>query len=129
MSSGKNILVCVTQQKTCERLIRNASEMIKDPGDNLFVLHVAKNDWNFLNNIKESEALEYLFGISKSVGANLTVLRSDKIVETIAKFVEDNKINYLVMGESPNDHKENNFYSALKAILKNVEIYVVPANL
>jgi len=103
--------------------------MIKDPGDNLFVLHVAKNDWNFLNNIKESEALEYLFGISKSVGANLTVLRSDKIVETIAKFVEDNKINYLVMGESPNDHKENNFYSALKAILKNVEIYVVPANL
>jgi K+-sensing histidine kinase KdpD len=129
LSSIKNILVCVTQQKTCERLIRKASELVKDPLDNLFVLHVAKNEWNFLDNIKESEALEYLFGISKSVGANLTVLRSDKIVDAIAKFVEENKINFLIMGESPNDHKENNFYSALKGILKNVEIEIVPSYL
>ena len=126
MNSLRNILVCVTQQKTCERLIRKAAELKKEINGNLFVIHVAKNEWNFLDNIKESEALEYLFGISKSVGANLTVLRSDEIAATIANFVKENKIDYIIMGESPNDHKENNFYSELKSLLSGVEIQVIP---
>lgn len=126
MNSYKNILVCVTQQKTCERLIRKAAELRDELRGNLFVIHVAKDDWNFLDNIKEGEALEYLFGISKSVGANLTVLRSEEIVKTIAEFVKENNIHCIIMGESPNDHKENNFYNALKSILSHVEIQAVP---
>ena len=92
----------------------------------LFVIHVAKNGWNFLDNAKEGEALEYLFGISKSVGANLTVLRSDNVIDSLVDFIRDNKINYIVIGESPNDHKENNFAQELNKILQNVEIHIIP---
>jgi K+-sensing histidine kinase KdpD len=122
----KNILVCITQQKTCERLIKKAAELRDEHGGNLFVIHVVKDDWNFLDNVREGEALEYLFGISKSIGANLSVLKSDNIVGTISEFSRENKINCIVMGESPNDHKENKFYNELKGLLSNVEIKIIP---
>lgn len=92
----------------------------------LFVIHVAKNEWNFLDNNKEGEALEYLFAISKSVGAALTVLRSDDIVETISSFIEDNKISIVVVGESPDDHKENSFHHKIKSRFSSIEIRVIP---
>lgn len=120
-----NILVCVTQQKTCERLIKKAMEFSKND-DSCFIIHVSKNNWSFLDNEKEGEALEYLFGIAKSVGANLTVLRSDNIVDTIAAFAKENDINLLVMGDSKGDHMENYFYNSLKSQLSGVEIHVVP---
>jgi len=126
LDSPKNILVCVTQQKTCERLIRKAANLKDELKGELFVIYVAKNAWNFLDNIKEGEALDYLFRISKSVGADLSVLKSDNIVETIVDFAKEKKISYIVMGESPNDHKENKFYNELKCLLPDAEITVVP---
>lgn len=126
MDSAKNVLVCVTQQKNCERLIHKASELNEKYNGELFIIHVAKNDWNFLDNHKEGEALQYLFNISKSVGANLSVLKSDNIVKTIANFVNENKIGCIVMGESQSIHKENNFYYQLKSLIKDIEIQVIP---
>ncbi len=126
MSSPQNILVCVTQQITCERLILKAAEYRNELKGELFVIHVAKNEWNFLDKIKEGEALEYLFKISKSVGANLSVLKSDNIVQTIVDFAKENKITHIVMGKSPNDHKENNFYTELKSMLDDIEIHIIP---
>lgn len=128
MGLPQNILVCVTQQKTCERLIKKASLLKSSPADALFVIHVAKNEWNFLDNAREGEALDYLFGISKSVGANLSVLKSDEIVNSIVDFSKEMKISCIVMGESPNDHKENKFFNELKGQLPHVEIIVVPQN-
>ncbi len=128
MDQTRNILVCVTQQKTCERLIRKAASLRDDYGGELFVIHVAKNEWNFLDNVREGEALEYLFGISKSVGAKLSVLKSDDIVKTIVDFAIENDIYCLVIGESPEEHRENNFSNELKTGLSNVEIYIVPSD-
>lgn len=121
-----NIMVCVTQQKTCERLIKKAAEFSND-SDSLFVIHVAKNNWSFLDNEKEGEALEYLFSISKSFGANLTVLRSDDIVNALVDYARENKIDILIMGDTKGDHTENHFYNALKNSLEDVEIHVVPS--
>lgn len=125
MDLYKNILVCITQQKTCERLIRKALDY-KGQNSCLYVIHVAKNDWSFLDNTSEGEALEYLFSISKSVGAFLTVLRSDDIVGAIVDYAAEKKIDLLIMGQSPNDHHENNFYNALKSILTDIEIKIIP---
>lgn len=126
MSAPRNILVCVTQQKTCERLIRKASSLRENSKGELYVIHVAKNEWNFLDNAREGEALEYLFGISKQVGASLSVLKSDNIVRTIADFAKENKIDCIVMGESADDHKENYFFKELKSLIGAIEIQVIP---
>lgn len=126
MDFSRNTLVCVTQQKTCERLIRKAANLVSNTKSELFIIHVAKNYGNFLDNASEGEALEYLFSISKSVGASLTVLKSDDIVKTISDFAKDNNIGNIIMGQSPDDHKENSFYNKLKTMLNDVEIQVIP---
>jgi K+-sensing histidine kinase KdpD len=88
------------------------------------VLHVAKNSWNILDNSSESEALEYLFKISKSYGAEMTMLRNDNISETIAGFAQQQKIDLIVLGESSNEH-ENKFLKQLHFILKDKPIEII----
>ncbi len=64
---NRNVMVCVTQQKTCERLILSGYEMLKNDNDKLFVIHVVNEKDNFLDNNSDGEALEYLFNVSKKV--------------------------------------------------------------
>lgn len=122
----KNILVCVTQQKTCERLIKNANELLKKYKGDLYIINVVKNDVNFLDSNTESEALEYLFGISKSIGANLSVLKSDDIPGTIARYADENNIHCIILGKSPEKSKEIRFLNKLKSMLNSdVEIRIL----
>ncbi|NLH96306.1 MAG: universal stress protein [Clostridiaceae bacterium] len=114
-----NILVCVTQQKTCERLINKAHELAREYGGNLFVINVVRSDMSFLDSSRESEALEYLFGISKKVGANLAVLKSDDVVKTIADYADENDIDFIVIGRSPDKTAGERFVKRLKSLLKN----------
>ena len=104
--NNKNILVCVTQQKTCEHLITLASKIERGDGS-IHILHILGNNDKFLNNTRESEALEYLFTVSKSIGAPMTVLRSDDIIASIAGFIRSKEIDTAVLGEShdPQDHE------------------------
>jgi K+-sensing histidine kinase KdpD len=129
MDSLKRIMVCVTQQKTCERLIKKGSNVRDQLGGELFIIHAAMNGVNFLGNSKEGDALEYLFGISKSVGADLTVLRSDNIVKTLTGFAKENKITNIILGESPQNSSENNIINELKHRLPSVDIYIMPSDI
>jgi K+-sensing histidine kinase KdpD len=125
MDSSKRVLVCVTQQKTCERLIKKGASIGNEIGGELFIIHSAKNGFNFLGNSKEGEALEYLFGISKSVGAELNVLRSDDIVKTITGFAKENRITNLILGESPGEGNSD-IINNIKKKLSTVDIYIMP---
>jgi len=121
-----NILVCVTQQKTCERLINKAYELAREYGGNLFIINVVRNDLNFLDSVKESEALEYLFGISKKVGANLSVLKSDDVPKAIADYADENDIDFIVLGKSHDKNAGERFVKKLNSLLKNgVEIRIM----
>lgn len=128
MNRMNRVLVCVTQQKTCERLIKKGASICNELNGELFIIHVAMNGVNFLGNHKEGEALEYLFGISKSVGADLTVLRSDDIIDTIVKFSKENKITNIIVGEPPDNSCDNNIINELDEKLNNVEMYVMPVS-
>lgn len=126
MNRENNIMVCVTKQKTCEKLIQSGVKIKEQRGGDLFVVHVAPTGWNFLGNSKEGEALDYLFEISKAVGADMTVLRSSEVVKTITDFCVKNNITIIVMGESPEISEDNNIILKLsKKLDKNVELEVV----
>lgn len=123
----KNILVCVTQQKTCERLIHKAVALRDEFKGEIFVIHVAKDGLNFLDNPKEGEALQYLFEISKSIGASLSVLKSDNVIKCIADFAQEKGINCVVLGKSPQDQPDNIFYRKLENMLgDDMDIRVIP---
>lgn len=125
MNRYNNVLACVTQQKSCERLIHKAATLKAENGT-LYVIHVSTQKWNFLDNTKDGEAMEYLFSVSKSYGADLTVLNSDKVAETIAQFAQHYQVDLIVIGETP-EGQSNEFAQKLRALLEGsrIEIQVV----
>lgn len=123
MSVYDSILVCVTRQKACERLIRAAAELKKDDGT-LYVIHITKEKWNFIDNAGDGEAMEYLFTLARSYGADLTILNSDRIPETIAQFVEHYQIELIVVGESP-DSSQSTFSYRLQELLGDTDTKIM----
>jgi K+-sensing histidine kinase KdpD len=123
-----NIMVCVTKQKTCERLINYGEQLKSAENDSLLIIHVSKTDEKFLGNSKESDALKYLYNIAMDRGANLIVLKSDDVQNTLALQVGENNIQKIIVGASDKIQIEGNFIMELKEKLKeDVELIVVPA--
>ncbi|MBU5455477.1 universal stress protein family protein [Keratinibaculum paraultunense] len=122
-----NIMVCVTQQKTCERLILNGYKLAEATKGKLYVIHVVNEKDKFLNNVDDGEALEYLFRVSKKAGADLTVLRSKDVIQAIINFAKDNNITHMILGTTPkeNNSKESNFALKLQESLPNVEFIII----
>jgi len=123
LNTYHSILVCVTQQKACERLIRAAVEL-KEADGNLHVIHVTKENWNFVDNARDGEVLEYLFTLSKSYGAELTILNSDKIPETIAQYAQHYGIELIMIGEGPQGN-QSSFIKRLSSLLKDTDTMIM----
>lgn len=126
---AKNIMVCVTQQKTCDRLIKYGYDLLKDTKGELFIIHVAHYEFKFLGNSQEGAALDYLYERALEYGANLTVVRSNHVLDTLVDLAEKNNISHLILGQSGQAHDANNLISLLDDRLsKKTEIIVVPAD-
>lgn len=110
----KNVLVCVTKQKTCERLIQQGAELSNEQSDNLYVLHVVNENDKLLYNFSDGDALEYLFRITKDVGAELTVKRSKDVIKSIVDYAEEMEITHIVLGSSMDKDPANNFVAKLQ---------------
>ena len=116
----KNIMVCVTLQNTCERLIDYANAT-KESDDNLFVLHVSKN-----TDANKGEILEYLYSVSHAAGADMTVLYSENAINAICDFVETKNIHTIILGKPENPYQDHGFISTLSQNLaKNIEIILL----
>lgn len=126
-NKNKNrIMICVTQQRSCERLIQRGAQL-RINNDELFVIHVVKDDWKYFSQMKESDALEYLFDVSKQVQANLTVLKSPDIEQTLSEFAKKNKVNIIIMGESKEKEVQQNMIKRLKGKIEtDVSFDIVP---
>lgn len=123
----KKIMVCVTQQKLCKRLIHRASALKQHEDDELFVIHVVKEDWRYFGKLKEADALEYLFDSAKAYGATLNVFKAKDIEATLADFAEKESVDVIVMGESKEASKQQNMINRLqKKTKKSVDFDIVP---
>ena len=122
-------MVCVTQQKTCDRLIQYGYEMLRENSGELYIIHVAHYEFKFLGNSKEGEALEYLYQKALEYGANLTVVRSNHILDTLVDLVGKNNITHVILGESGEIENENNIIMKFRNRITGVaELIVIPPN-
>lgn len=122
----KKVMVCVTQQKTCERLIDYGNKQIKKDEHELYVIHIVNENDTFLYENNDSHALEYLFRISKVVGADLTVIRSKDLTKAMVDFAKDKKITHIIMGESPNNQNpENNISTMIQKQLPKCNFLII----
>ncbi|WP_419823336.1 universal stress protein UspA [Anoxybacterium hadale] len=124
----KNVMVCVTQQKTCDRLIRYGHDFLGDQKGELFIIHVAHYQIKFLGNSKEGEALEYLYEKALEYGANLTVVRSNDVLETLEDLVTKNKITHVILGESGEAETRSSVVEKLRErVSGKAELIVIPS--
>ncbi len=130
MKHKRKILVCVTQQKSCERLIDFGHSLVKSSQDELHVIHVVKENWKYFGQLEEKDALEYLFEASKKRDAMLTVLKAKDIEKTLSEFAQNHRITDIVMGESFEKNEQQNMINRLQDQTQiKVRFVIVPLNL
>ncbi len=127
MKRVPKVMVCVTRQKTCERLIKIGARVAKESKHGISVVHVVKTGENFLGDPHEGEALDYLFRISKESGADMTVLRSENVLDTLIEYAKKNLVADIVLGESPQSKGEINIIRDMEKNLPNVKFRIIPS--
>jgi K+-sensing histidine kinase KdpD len=126
MSKKRRIMVCVTQQKSCERLIQRGDKLTKSKQDELFIVHIVKENWRYFGQLQESDALEYLFDIAKNYNASINVYKAKDIENALTDFAKKEKIDLIVMGESLENSVQQNMINRLKRkIDKKIEFDIV----
>lgn len=124
----ENIMVCVTKQRTCQRLI-DYGKTLMSSDDTIHIIHVAGSDYNFLGDSEENKALEFLYEKSREVGADLTVLKSDDTILTLCSLAKENEITKMVVGASGEvAESASSFLGELRTRLdKAVELIILPS--
>ena len=95
------VMVCVTRQKTCERLIRSGAMMAERTETDLLVVNVVKEWQNIMGSADESLALEMLFNTAKEHNAEMCVIKAKNTLDALAQCAQSNNVGMVIMGESP----------------------------
>jgi len=124
MAEWNNIMVCVTGQKTCDKLIARGLER-KENAD-IHVVHCVETGRNFMGSPFEGDAVEYLFTAAQLAGAELILLRADDVEDALVNYAETKHINTIIMGASPsNGSDKESMEVRLQRRLPKVEFDIV----
>ena len=124
----ENIMVCVTGQMQCKRLLSYALDLQKDKEQEVYLVHVSVTEnENFTDSM---DALEYLYDQAVKNGASLSVLKpKTTILDTLVDFIKKNHVVSVVMGETREAISENSMIERLKKKAKEsdmeIEIHIV----
>lgn len=97
-----SVMVCVTGQKSCERLIVLGAKIAEREKQPLLVVHVAHKGNHVLGYANEAEALEYLLDISVRHGADMYVKKSDDVLGAIEDEARAQEASVIVAGRAVN---------------------------
>ena len=122
-----NVMVCVTIQRTCKRLIHKAKQLLNENGGQLYVVHVAAKGTAWLGANSDAEALDFLYTTARDNGAEMSILRSADTVKTLIKFINQHKITDVVMGEAA-PGQPNIVYEGLYKRFPSVNYHIVPVS-
>ena len=115
-----SVLVCVTGQYDCDRLIRAGYEKASRTGRELHVLcvHSPVNDLSTL-----SDEIEYLYRTAKELGADMTVSFSPSAPAFAADFARRVNARQVVTGIP--DNRPNGFVLTLHELVPTLPITMV----
>lgn len=105
---NSRIMVCVTPQKSCRRLVERGAERAKETNGEFCVVYVNKNN-DISDDLKKNKVLLELFDLAQKMGGRVSILVGKKISNTLAEFAEENDISEIIVGQS--------FRSALDVII------------
>lgn len=92
------VLVCVTDQESCGRLIeagRKLADITENPLKVICVRPRRMESWF------GSDEVEYLFNLSKQLGAEMVIYFHDYAVEAVIDYIRSNDVHYVIVGMPP----------------------------
>lgn len=97
MEERKPILVLVTLQRSCARLIRMGADLAMRQGQPLDVLHVATPEES-ANQELYAQTLDYLYALAGEAGAQMCVLAAEVPLTAMANYARDKGADQVIMG-------------------------------
>lgn len=93
----EKILVCVTVQEGCVRLIRHGHDLALSAGAELHVLHVSENK-NVLGAPENAAILNTLFSLAHETEAEMSILYEKDVAAAIARYAGQLNAGTLILG-------------------------------
>lgn len=93
------IMVCVTPQKSCERLIERGATRAKEMDGQFAVVYVNKKR-ELNRELKEEKVLLDLFEKAKAYDGTVSILSGENVYNTLADFAKKNKVTHIIVGKS-----------------------------
>lgn len=125
-----NIMVCVTNQRSCDKLMARGTEQAEQAGDGaqLHVVHCVETGRKFMNAAYESDAIEYLFTAAQLAGADLSLLRAENVDDALVDYALAHDVDVIILGEGCSGvHPKDHIAIRLQRRLPGVRFDVVPA--
>lgn len=118
-----SVLVCVTGQYDCDRLINAGFEKAVELGLELHVLsvHMPVNNCSFL-----SDEIEHLYRVSKDLGADMTIAFHKDAPKTAVDFARKINAKYIITGMP--DDRPHGFVDIVSELLPKSRLTMVTKN-
>lgn len=121
MKQEKIVLVCVTTQKSCERLIKAGYLLSKTLDLKLKILSVKPSKQ--VKNLQDP-LLEYLFSVCNSLDAEMQVYWGDHVNNVAVDYIRRNRVEQLIFG-IPEKMVQGNFVYDVHQAFPNIPISIV----
>ncbi len=115
-----SVLVCVTGQRDCGRLIVAGKELAEKEGLSLQVLCVQPMNHGYC---VKSDEMEYLYQVTRDAGAEMTIFFQDDAPLIAAGFAKQVKAKHIVTGMP--DGRANGFVQTVHYLIPKVPISMV----
>ncbi len=115
------IMVLVTLQPACARLIRKGADMALRCGVPLHVVHVRQRLPD-RDPAKDAAALNCLYALAGEVGADMTLLTAEVAVTAMANFAAERKVTTIIMGGG---QKASGIAETLSELLPGVQVMIL----
>lgn len=125
LSSG--VLVCVTLQMTCGRLIAQGAAIAQAHGLPLYVIHAVHPGSALMGNPSESEALDYLYAQAARFGAEMTMIRCQDPLEAVVAQALRVNAAHVVLGVGTPQQDGRDFNTLIQMRLPQTQCHIVMA--
>lgn len=116
------IMVLVTLQQACARLIRKGSDLAMLRRAPLLVVHVQENAPDQAAPAIDVTALNYLYALSGEVGASMCVLTADVAVTAMANYAAEQGVSTILMGGG---RRASGIAETLSGLLPGVQVVIL----
>ena len=96
---SKGILVCVTAQRECGRLIRAGAALAREKNEPLLVFHVSTS--RQMSAANRAETLNLLYALSREAGADMETVEADPPADAILARCGSGAFSTVILGKGP----------------------------